>query len=147
MKPVEPRQLVSLIDGLLTPESVRRVLIVDDEEVFRYMLRQHLGGTRYIVYEAATGSDAILVARSEHPDVILLDLQLPDIGGREVLHRLASDPETREIPVVIVTSSALSDSGRRELTARASAVLQKDALSRDRAIAAVTEALRGAEAC
>jgi CheY-like chemotaxis protein len=135
---------VRTISSLIAPETMRRVLIVDDEEVFRYVLGQHLSGISH-VFEAANGSEAILLARSERPDAILLDLNLPDLGGREVLHRLKSDPETRGIPVVIVTSSVLSDADQRELERRAVSVLQKNALSRDRAIAAVDEALRSAE--
>jgi signal transduction histidine kinase/CheY-like chemotaxis protein len=144
VKPVEQHELVRTISSLIAPETMRRVLIVDDEEVFRYVLGQHLSGVGQ-VFEAANGSEAILLARSEHPDVILLDLGLPDLGGREVLHRLKADPETTRIPVVVVTSSVLSEADLRDISQRAVSVLQKDALSRERAIAAVDEALRSVE--
>jgi signal transduction histidine kinase/CheY-like chemotaxis protein len=144
VKPVEQRELVSTVAAMIAPDSRRRVLVVDDEEVFRYVLRQHLSGASHLVYEAANGSEGLVLARSEHPDAILLDLGLPDLGGREILHRLKSDPETRAIPVVIVTSSRLSDAEQRDLSSRASCVIQKDSLSRDRAIAAVDEAIRNA---
>jgi signal transduction histidine kinase/CheY-like chemotaxis protein len=144
VKPVEQREMVSTVAAMIAPDSRRRVLVVDDEEVFRYVLRQHLSGASHLVYEAANGSEGLVLARSEHPDAILLDLGLPDLGGREILHRLKSDPETRAIPVVIVTSSRLSDAEQRDLSSRASCVIQKDSLSRDRAIAAVDEAIRNA---
>ena len=144
VKPVELHELVRTISSLIAPDTMRRVLIVDDEEVCRYVLAQHLSATSR-VSEAANGTDAILLARSERPDAIVLDLGLPDLSGREVLHRLKSDPETRGIPVVVMTSSVLSDADQREISRSAVSVLQKDELSRDRAIAAVDEALRSAE--
>ena len=97
-----------------------------------------------MIYEAANGPDGLLLAASERPDVICLDLGLPGLDGREVLRRLKDDPATRDIPVVVVTSRALDDAERGELLALASGVLSKDAISRERALAAVDDALRGA---
>ena len=119
------------------------MLVVDDEEVHRYVLRQHLSAATVVIYEAANGPDGLMLAQSEHPDVICLDLGLPGLDGREVLRRLKDDPETREIPVVIVTSAALGDAERSELLGLAAGVLSKEAISRERALAAVDEALRG----
>ena len=75
------------------------MLVVDDEEMFRYVLRQHLLAARHVIFEAATGDEALRLARAERPDVICLDLEMPDIDGAEVLRRLREDPGTRDIPV------------------------------------------------
>jgi signal transduction histidine kinase/CheY-like chemotaxis protein len=145
VKPVAPAQLLALVNALISPATRRRVLVVDDEEVFRYVLRQHLSAATSVIYEAASGPEGLELARTEHPHVICLDLGLPGLGGREVLRRLKDDPATRGIPVVIVTSSLLEEAERRDLLALAAGVLPKEALSRDRAVAAVDEALRGVE--
>jgi signal transduction histidine kinase/CheY-like chemotaxis protein len=144
LKPIDRHRLVQTVTGLVAPESLRRVLLVDDEEVHRYVMRQHLSAATLMIFEAANGPDGLELAHSEHPDVICLDLGLPGLGGREVLRRLKDDPATREIPVVIVTSSALDDAERSELLSLAAGVLSKEAFSRERALAAVDEALRAA---
>jgi CheY-like chemotaxis protein len=142
VKPVDAARLIQTVSALVSPEPMRRVLLVDDEEVFRYVLRQHLAAPTTAVYEAASGEEALELARSEHPDVICLDLGLPGLSGSEVLRRLKDDQATRGIPVVVVTSSLLDESDRRELLTLAAGVLPKDALSRERALAVVDDALR-----
>jgi signal transduction histidine kinase/CheY-like chemotaxis protein len=146
VKPIDRQRLLQTVKGLIAPESQRRVLLVEDEEVHRYVLRQHLSAETHVIYEASNGLDGLQLAQSERPDVICLDLGLPGIGGREVLRRLKDDPSTREIPVVVVTSRALDPDERRELLGLAAGVLPKEALSRERALAAVEEALCAARA-
>jgi len=142
VKPVDRNRLLQTVTGLIAPESVRRVLLVEDEEVHRYLLRQHLSAATHVIFEATTGPEGLKLAHEEQPDVICLDLGLPGLGGREVLRQLKDDPATREIPVVIVTSSALDASERTQLLSQAAGVLPKEALSRERALAAVEDALR-----
>jgi signal transduction histidine kinase/CheY-like chemotaxis protein len=142
VKPVDRTRLLQAVTALLAPESLRRVLLVDDEEVHRYVLRQHLSAATHVIFEAATGPEGLKLARDERPDVICLDLGLPGLGGKEVLRQLKDDPSTREIPVVIVTSRALDAADRSELLSLAAGVLPKEALSRERALAAIEDALR-----
>ena len=94
-----------------------------------------------VVSEAASGADAIRLAHAEKPDVICLDLMMPDADGFEVLRALRKDPVTQDIPVVIVTSKHLHESERRQLLQMASSILSKEA-PRESALAAVEEALR-----
>jgi CheY-like chemotaxis protein len=82
------------------------------------------------------------MAGSHRSDVICLDLQMPDIGGAEVLRLLREDPDTRDIPVVVVTGAPLDDAGRRRLSELSAHVLTKDAVSRERVLAAVDAAMR-----
>jgi signal transduction histidine kinase/CheY-like chemotaxis protein len=143
VKPIDRQRLLQTVTALIAPESMRRVLLVEDEEVHRYLLRQHLAAENHVILEASNGPDGLALAQSEHPDLICLDLGLPGLGGREVLRQLKDDPGTREIPVLIVTSSALDDADRRSLLELAAGVLSKQALSREHARAAMSEALRG----
>lgn len=127
------------------PRSRARLLIVDDDEAFRYALRQMVNGagdgeTAYEVVEAADGAQGLRLARAEPgPDAILLDLRMPVLDGYAVLQVLASDPLTRGVPVVVVTSSAAAP-GTDARLAHAHAVLSKDALSREALAAALRDA-------
>jgi signal transduction histidine kinase/CheY-like chemotaxis protein len=141
-KPVDRQQLLEIVAPLATPDSSKRVLVADDEEIFRYVLSQHLLAARHVISEAATGEEALRRARAERPDLICLDLQMPDIGGAEVLRLLRQDPGTRDIPVVVVTAMPLDDVGRRQLGELSAHVLAKDAVSREGVLAAVDAAMR-----
>lgn len=79
------------------------ILIVDDDEDFRALLRVALESKGYRVEEAANGKEALPVATERPPLLILLDLQMPVMNGRELLQRLRSQPETEEIPVVVIS--------------------------------------------
>jgi signal transduction histidine kinase len=107
----------------------RRILVIDDEEAFRYVLRQLISDPAVDVIEATDGADGLRKARDEHPDAIILDLQMPKVDGYAVLTELAADPQTRGIPVAVATSLVLDEEVRRRLAA-AQAILPKNALSR-----------------
>ncbi len=142
LKPIERRQLLHLLTRITSPHALRRILIVDDEEISRYVLRQHLMMPEHVIWEAACGDEAMRVARAEHPDVVCLDLTMPETDGHEVLRRLKSDPETAAIPVVIVTAQAIDDEARHAL-APAAAVLPKQGISRESALATIEAAISG----
>jgi signal transduction histidine kinase/CheY-like chemotaxis protein len=144
VKPIDRHHLVHSLRRLTAPETIERVLVVDDEEISRYVLRQHLLTPERAVSEAATGDEAIRVARDEQPDVICLDLTMPDVDGSELLRRLKADARTRDIPIVIVTSKHLDDAERERFLRLASDVITKDTASRSRVVAAVETALRRA---
>jgi CheY-like chemotaxis protein len=115
--------------------TAQRVLIVDDSEVERYALRQFLSSGLYDVVEAQGGYEGLRLARQSQPDVIFLDLAMPDIHGLEVLKMLKAIDETRAIPVILFTSQRPEDIDERQAAA-ASALLLKSELSRE-SVAAV----------
>ena len=80
--------------------SPRRVLVVEDFEDLRKLVAFYLSARGYHVLEAANGRMAIQTAINENPDVILLDLRLPDINGMEVAQELRKLPQTKNIPIV-----------------------------------------------
>ena len=104
-----------------------RILIVDDVATNRIVLKVRLSAALYDPVLAATGEDALRLARSTHPDLMLLDLQLPDIGGLQVLERLRADPATRDLPVIVHSSSHRPDIRLAALRAGADDVLHKPA--------------------
>jgi len=86
------------------------ILNVDDNEGCRYAVTRILELNHFNVKEAATGADALILAKSEQPDLVLLDINLPDLNGFEVCRRLKSEPATARIPVLHITASYLSAS-------------------------------------
>jgi len=102
-----------------------RVLLVDDEpdqiELYRYGL-EHDG---FVVLEANEGAAGIAQARSANPDVIVLDLRLPDMDGWEVSARLKADSSTARIPIVILTAAAAPGLAQEGEAAGCAAVLVK----------------------
>jgi two-component system, cell cycle response regulator len=81
-----------------------RVLVVDDVDVNVRLLEAKLSSEYFTVITASSGEEALRLARSEHPDLILLDVMMPEMDGFEVCRRLKADPLTDEIPVVMVTA-------------------------------------------
>ena len=82
-------------------------LIVDDNDGNRKLARDLLNGAGFRTLEAATGSEALALALEHVPDVVLMDLRLPDIDGAEAARRLGDDETTAEIPVVALTALSL----------------------------------------
>lgn len=86
----------------------KRVLIVEDQEDNRAILRDLLSKSGYDLIEATNGEEGVALAQSQRPDLILMDVQLPIIDGYEATRRIKSNAELRSIPVIAVTSYALS---------------------------------------
>ena len=80
------------------------VLIVDDEKDLRHLLDFNLKQAGYRTLQAATGEEALAQVARHTPHMILLDLNLPDLAGTEVARRLKADPDTREIPIIMLTA-------------------------------------------
>jgi putative two-component system response regulator len=87
------------------PQSAR-ILVIEDDDYVRRLLRRLLSPVGYAVEEAATAEDGLARLRAEPPDLVLLDLHLPDRSGHEVLEAIRSDPATRLLPVVMLTGMA-----------------------------------------
>jgi DNA-binding response OmpR family regulator len=91
-------------DGRTEPVASRRVLIVDDEPSIRLLTRVNLTASGIEVLEAPDGATGVELARNEHPDVVLLDVMMPDLDGWEVARQLAADEATAQIPIVFLTA-------------------------------------------
>lgn len=109
----------------------RTVLHVEDNEYNRKIVRQLLRRTPFRLIEAVDGEEGLAVAQREIPDLILMDVQLPKLSGLDATRLLRSDPRTANIPLVVVTSFALSGDDRRAMDAGASAYLAKPYSPRD----------------
>jgi two-component system cell cycle response regulator DivK len=102
------------------------VLIVDDFEQNRKLARDVLGAAGgFRTLEASSGAEAIALAGAHIPDVILMDLRLPDMDGTDAARKLGDDPQTAGIPVVALSAVPLTDSGGRLVAARFAGSLEK----------------------
>jgi two-component system cell cycle response regulator DivK len=88
--------------------SGRRILVVEDQEDNRTILRDLLIHAGFTVLEAVTGEEGVRAAEAHRPDLILMDIQLPVVDGYEATRQIKARPELRAIPIVAVTSYALS---------------------------------------
>jgi signal transduction histidine kinase/CheY-like chemotaxis protein len=124
---IERLQRVTKIVGDLS-KDLPLVLIIDDQETDRYIIRHHLDGFGCSIVEAIGGEHGLQLARQLRPALILLDLNMPGMDGFEVLAQLAEDPATSPLPVMIITSQILAPEQYRALT-HARGVLLKHELS------------------
>jgi CheY-like chemotaxis protein len=94
----------------------RKALIVDDNDNNLMLEKDLLEVAGFEVFEAENAAAGIAIARREKPDVIVMDMRLPDMRGSEAATILRQDKETRDIPIVFVTASVLAE-GREEISA------------------------------
>jgi threonine synthase len=124
-------------EGLLTAlerldERVQSIAIVEDEPDARVLLRRILQHKRkYKIYEAPDGATGLALIRSEKPDLVLLDLMMPEVDGFSVLETLKADAELRHIPVIVITAKDLTREDRRRLSGRVESLLQKGEFMED----------------
>lgn len=86
----------------------KRILVIEDQPDNRRILRDLLGSVGYDLTEAANGALGVVSALSEPPDLILMDIQMPEMDGYEATRRIKADPRGAVIPIIVVTSFALS---------------------------------------
>jgi two-component system, cell cycle response regulator DivK len=103
----------------------KRILIVEDQEDNRTILRDVLSTVGYDLIEAFNGEDAVRLAQSERPDLILMDIQLPLMDGYEATRRIKATPELNAIPIIAVTSYALSGDDAKARAAGSDAYVAK----------------------
>ena len=94
-----------------------RILVVEDNEKNMKLFRDVLTATGYRTLEATTGEQAVELAAEHAPDLVLMDIQLPDIDGVEALRRLRADERTAAIPVLALTAQAMHGDRERFLAA------------------------------
>jgi len=127
-KPFSQRRIREAVERLL-PEGRGEVLVVDDEPIVRRLVLETLRGEGIELREAADGESALAEIAARKPDAVILDLMMPGLDGFGVLERLQANPETKFLPVLVLTGKRLSSTERDVLRARAVALLDKNAYS------------------
>jgi CheY-like chemotaxis protein len=139
-KPIDRERLLNILDRLTGNRSTTRVLLVDDEEVTRYLVRQLLPRGVYDVREAKSGIEGLAQLLNEPPDVVLLDLKMPEMTGFELLDRISNETTLDRVPAIVLTSAILTLDERQRLR-RAARIMSKSDLSGSALTGAITDVL------
>ncbi|MHB1730551.1 MAG: response regulator [Leptospirillum sp.] len=146
-KPVDTNCLEEILKKLglrsTTQKERHVVLVVDDDPHAVEILRRQLYSGGYDVLSAYGGRDAVLMAQHFHPELILLDLMMPDFSGFDVVEVLQSDPETVAIPILVLTAKMITPEDRHRLNGHILQIMEKAGFQHDRFLGEVYRALSG----
>ena len=102
-----------------------KVLVIEDNEKNRYLISFILKGVGYEVVEAITGEEGVEIVNREHPDLVLMDIQLPGIDGYEATRRIRASPADEKIPIIALTSYAMTGDRQRAFAAGCTGYVEK----------------------
>ena len=126
VKPIDGKELVSRLDRFRFKRSKgTTVLVVDDDASNRLWLTTVLEPAGFAVINAGGGREAIEIAKARRPDLVLLDLMMPDVNGFAVVEALRSDPATQHVPIMILTARNLTAADKRQLNGHVSTILSR----------------------
>jgi len=126
-KPVDRNRLAALLGRFRCAEGGCRVLLVEDDDSTREMMHEMLAREGWAVDEAINGVAALAQMETNTPELILLDLMMPEMDGFEFARRLRERPVWRDIPVVVLTAKDITEEDRRRLNGSVQNILQKGA--------------------
>jgi CheY-like chemotaxis protein len=133
IKPIDRNRLVTLVRKYQSVHASQRagqILITEDDATTRELLRRTLEQEGWIVREAHNGRQALEHLGQQVPDLLLLDLMMPEMDGFEVVRTLRASEEWRNIPIVVITAKALTHEDRQRLNGLVQRILQKGAYNR-----------------
>jgi PAS domain S-box-containing protein len=125
-KPIDRERLRRLLDRFRAPTRPTRVLIVEDDPYQRERMRGWIESQDSIVQQAANGKEALERLQESKPDLILLDLMMPEMDGFQVVATLQKEPAWRDIPVIVITALDLDAKDRARLNSGVESVLVKE---------------------
>jgi signal transduction histidine kinase/DNA-binding response OmpR family regulator/HAMP domain-containing protein len=125
-KPIDRERLHQLVGRFRAPARATKVLVVEDDPVQRERVRGWLEGQQWTVQEAADGREALARLQADKPDIILLDLMMPEMDGFSVVAALQKESDWRDIPVIVITSLDLGAKDRERLNSGVQSVLVKE---------------------
>jgi CheY-like chemotaxis protein len=143
-KPLDRIWLLNKLQQVETTRPRPDLLVIDDDEVSRYLLKGHLSDTFSRVLEASSGLDGLRMARERHPAAIFLDLMMPDLDGFAVLEKLKADKSTKDIPVIVHSARHLTEQEKERLNREATAVVPKNPAEREATLLQIRKALQQA---
>jgi CheY-like chemotaxis protein len=129
IKPIEWERLIAVLDKIQRHRANGRVLVVEDEPESREMLRRAAERQGWQVTEAENGRVGLARLDEQVPDVILLDLMMPEMDGFTFMEELRRRPDTRQVPVIVVTAKDLTEAERRRLNGHVIQIVQKGGYS------------------
>jgi len=130
-KPIDRERLSAVLRKYKCTTPPCPVLLVEDDTATRELIRRTLVAGGWNVREASNGREALTMIQRSRPDLVLLDLMMPEMDGFEFLEQLRAKPEWRGIPVVVVTAKDLTPADRERLNGRVRSILQKSAYTHE----------------
>jgi len=103
----------------------KKILIVEDNDLNLKLFRDLLEANGYATYETKEGIEAISLTRNVQPDLIIMDIQLPEISGLDITRKIKSDPSISHVPIIAVTAFAMKDDEEKIMAAGCEAYLSK----------------------
>jgi CheY-like chemotaxis protein len=146
-KPMSRQELSESLAELglspLAQQQTSKVLVVDDDPQAVELVAVRIQGLVSTVLRAYGGREAIATARRELPDLIVLDLMMPEVSGFDVVEALSQQPDTACIPILVVTAKQISGDDRAKLNGYVSTIMEKTVFDRDHFRAEVRRAMSG----
>ena len=137
VKPVDRDRLVERVRAITARSangSRPRLLVIDDDDAVHTLLAEDLAAHGYAIVNAYSGEEGLRAAVSSRPDVIVLDLMMPNMSGFEVADSLKDDPRTANIPIVVLTSKEISSDERALLHSKVKCFVQKGSSAQDQLV-------------
>ena len=116
-KPIDQHTLQRMMGRFRTSARPTRILLVEDDALQRELMCEWLVGEQWTVHEAGNGREALALLRANKPDVILLDLMMPEMDGFQIVAALQEEPSWRDVPVIVITALVGRGVGRYQLDA------------------------------
>jgi CheY-like chemotaxis protein len=133
VKPVDGKALLSRLSQYTFTTKVKsepvRVLVVDDEQANLDLLEALLEPAGFEVLRAGGGQEGIDIAMTQTPNLILLDLMMPDVSGFQVVEALRAQDATRSIPIMVLTAKTLTEDDKRALNGEVAAIFQRNSVA------------------
>jgi PAS domain S-box-containing protein len=144
LKPLDPLAVRSTLNRVIrgSVPSPKRVLVVDDDPNVAHMLRQFLPEADFSLESALDGVVGLQAIEKSRPDILLLDLLMPCLDGFGVIERLRADPQTRGLPIVVITAKDLTESEAARLKETVRAVMRKRGFEGEKLVEEINNALK-----
>jgi CheY-like chemotaxis protein len=148
-KPISRQELYDSLTDLrlipVAPGGMLRILVIDDDPAEVDLIELYIDGLAGTFLRAMGGREGIEIARKELPDLIVLDLLMPDVSGFDVVDALHDDPTTSSIPILVVTSKTLTPEDRNQLNGFVSTIMEKGDFDAGRFAVEIRRAMAGRE--
>jgi len=147
-KPTRKRAFLAVVNSLITSRSAGAkptVLIVDDDPKAIKIISSYFDAGSYKITSANGGDEALKAVHQTIPDLMILDLMMPDVNGFEVISQLKKDKETRQIPIVVMTAKILTKDERRSLMRHVQAIKKKTRFNKEQFLAETAMLIKGAK--
>ncbi|MCF6149661.1 MAG: response regulator [Candidatus Kuenenia sp.] len=141
IKPIGRKQLIDAVNTvahtLKAKDKPMKILVVDDDEKAVKYINTILKEKEFTVFKAYGGEAGINIALEKHPDIIILDLMMPEVSGFDVIEKLKAHPEAKEIPIIICSAKDITSEEKRELNGKILAIIQKGSHTKEDLLEAI----------